>query len=75
MPAATIMSFKVDPETAGLSLINKQPAIGANPASVCVSPDEKYLFTANHGNLMLLSRQLRPPTEDGSTNSCMTTQQ
>ena len=48
-PASTIMSFMVDKKTAALSLINKQPAIGANPASVCVGPDEKYLFTANHG--------------------------
>ncbi len=49
MPPATIMAFKVDQKTAALSLINKQEAIGCNPASVCVGPDEKYLFTANHG--------------------------
>jgi 6-phosphogluconolactonase len=49
LPASTIMAFRVDPKTAALSLINKQPAIGANPASVCAGPGEKYLFTANHG--------------------------
>jgi 6-phosphogluconolactonase len=49
LPPATVMSFKVDQKTGALSLINKQEAIGCNPASVCVSPDEKYIFTANHG--------------------------
>jgi 6-phosphogluconolactonase len=44
-PASTIMSFRVDKQTGALTLLNKQPAIGANPASVCVGPDE----TANHG--------------------------
>ncbi|MCC8156728.1 MAG: lactonase family protein [Oscillospiraceae bacterium] len=48
-PPTTVMAFKVDPQTAGLSLINKQPTIGSSCASVCVGPDEKYLFTANHG--------------------------
>jgi len=48
-PASTIMSFKVDQKTGALTLLNKQLAVGANPASVCVGPDEKYLFTANHG--------------------------
>lgn len=45
----TVLSFKVDPETAGLSLINKQPTLGCSAASVCVSPDENYIYTANHG--------------------------
>jgi len=49
LPASTIMSFKVDPKTAALSLINKAPTVGANPASICVGPEEKYVFTANHG--------------------------
>ncbi len=45
----TVMSFKVDPATGALKLINKQPTIGCSCASVCVGPDEKYIFTANHG--------------------------
>ncbi len=48
-PASTVMSFRVDKQTGALTLLNKQPAIGANPASVCVGPEEKHLFTANHG--------------------------
>ena len=45
----TVMAFKVDPKTAALKLINKQPTIGCSCASVCVGPDEKNIFTANHG--------------------------
>ncbi len=48
-PATTVMSFKVDPSTHGLTLLNKQPTMGCSCASVCVGPDEKYLFTASHG--------------------------
>ena len=43
------MSFKVDPATGALKLINKQPTVGCSTASVCVSPDEKYIYTATHG--------------------------
>ncbi len=45
----TVLAFNADPETGALSLINKQPTIGCSCASVCVGPDEKYVFTANHG--------------------------
>ena len=45
----TVLAFKVDPATAALSLINRQPTIGCSCASVCVGPDENYVFTANHG--------------------------
>ncbi|MGN0967738.1 MAG: lactonase family protein [Oscillospiraceae bacterium] len=45
----TVMAFKVDPATGALKLINKQPTIGCSCASVCVGPDENYIFTANHG--------------------------
>ena len=45
----TVLAFKVDPATAGLTFINKQPTIGCSCASVCVGPDENYVFTANHG--------------------------
>lgn len=48
-PTSTITSFKVDQKTGALTLLNQQQSIGANPASVCVGPDEKTLFTANHG--------------------------
>ena len=34
-PATTVMSFKVDPKTAALSFLNKQPTIGSSIASVC----------------------------------------
>lgn len=45
----TVLSFKVDPATAGITLLNKQPTMGCSTASVCVGPDEKYLFTCSHG--------------------------
>jgi 6-phosphogluconolactonase len=47
-PASTIMSFRVDKQTGALTFLNSQTAVGPNPAAVCVGPDEKYLFTANH---------------------------
>ena len=62
-PATTVMSFKVDQKTAGLSLINKQPTIGTSVASVCVGPDEKYLFTANHGKFDVVIKAVE--TSDG----------
>lgn len=45
----TVMSFKVDPATGALTLINKQPTVGCSTASVCVAPNEKYIYTATHG--------------------------
>jgi 6-phosphogluconolactonase len=47
--SSTVMSFRVDQQTGALTLLNKQTALGSNPASVCVGPEEKHLFTANHG--------------------------
>jgi 6-phosphogluconolactonase len=63
LPATTVLSFKVDPKTAGLKLINKQPTIGCSCASVCVGPDEKYLFTANHGKFDVVIKAVE--TADG----------
>jgi 6-phosphogluconolactonase len=48
-PSSRIYSYKVDQKTGALTPLNSQTAVGANPASVCVGPDEKTLFTANHG--------------------------
>ena len=62
-PATTVMSFKVDQKTAALSLINKQPTIGTSCACVCVGPDEKYLFTANHGKFDVVIKAVE--TSDG----------
>ena len=45
----TVMSFAVDTATGALKLINKQPTVGCSTASVCVGPDEKYIYTATHG--------------------------
>ena len=45
----TVLAFKVDTATGALSLINKQPTMGCSCASVCVGPDENYIFTASHG--------------------------
>ena len=62
-PATTVMSFKIDPKTAGLKLINKQPTIGCSAASVCVGPGEKYIFTANHGKFDVVIKAIE--TSDG----------
>jgi 6-phosphogluconolactonase len=59
----TVMSFRVDPETAALTFLNKQPTIGCSCASVCVDPDEKYVFTANHGKFDFVIKAVE--TADG----------
>jgi 6-phosphogluconolactonase len=48
-PASCVMSFKVDPESGKLTFLNKQPTVGAMPASITVDEDKRLLFTANHG--------------------------
>ena len=42
-------AFKVDAATGALTLINTQPTLGCSCASVCVAPDEDYIYTATHG--------------------------
>ncbi|MGN1003386.1 MAG: lactonase family protein [Oscillospiraceae bacterium] len=59
----TVMAFKVDPATAGLTLINKQPTVGCSTASVCVGPDEKYIYTATHGKFDCVIKVIE--TSDG----------
>lgn len=59
----TVLAFNADPETGALSLINKQPTIGCSCASVCVGPDEKYVFTANHGKFDCVIKAVE--TSDG----------
>ncbi len=48
-PASGVLSFKVDPESGQLTFLNKQPSVGAMPASVTVDEEKRLLFTANHG--------------------------
>ena len=48
-PASGVLSFKVNPESGQLTFLNKQPSVGAMPASVTVDEDKRLLFTANHG--------------------------
>lgn len=48
-PASCVLSFKVDPESGKLTFLNKQPTVGAMPASITVDEGKKLLFTANHG--------------------------
>ncbi len=44
-----VHAYAADPETGALTLRNMQPTIGCFAAAVCVSPDEQYVYTANHG--------------------------
>ncbi len=46
---ASLTAYHVDPETAALTLINRQPLLGGSCCAVCTDPDEKYLYAANHG--------------------------
>jgi len=48
-PASCVLSFKVDPESGKLTFLNRQPSVGAMPASITVDEGKKLLFTANHG--------------------------
>jgi 6-phosphogluconolactonase len=48
-PASCVLSFKVDPESGKLTFLNKQPTVGAMPASITVDEGKRLLFTANHG--------------------------
>ncbi len=59
----TVLAYKVDPATAGLTLINKQPTVGCSCASVCVGPDEKYLYTVSHGKFDCVIKVIE--TSDG----------
>ncbi len=44
-----VHAYKIDSTTGALSLRNAQPTIGCFAAAVCASPDENYVYTANHG--------------------------
>ena len=48
-PASGVLSFKVNPESGQLTFLNKQPSVGAMPASITVDESKRLLFTANHG--------------------------
>jgi 6-phosphogluconolactonase len=48
-PASGVMSFKVDAQSGKLTFLNRQPTVGAMPASITVDEERKLLFTANHG--------------------------
>jgi len=63
LPSTTVMSFKADQTTGALSLMNKQPTMGCSCASVCVDPEEKYLFTASHGKFDVVIKVVE--TTDG----------
>jgi 6-phosphogluconolactonase len=43
------LSYKVDPQSGKLTFLNKQPTVGAMPASITVDEEKRLLFTANHG--------------------------
>jgi 6-phosphogluconolactonase len=48
-PASGVLSFKVDQQSGKLTFLNRQPTVGAMPASITVDEERKLLFTANHG--------------------------
>jgi len=45
-----VASFRVDPGSSGLELINRQSSKGRGNCHVNVSPDGKYLFAANYSS-------------------------
>jgi 6-phosphogluconolactonase len=46
----SVTSFRIDPETHALTLLNSQSSQGSGPCHVHVSPDGKTLFAANYNS-------------------------
>ncbi|MGI6072007.1 MAG: lactonase family protein [Lachnospiraceae bacterium] len=44
-----VYAYQIDKATGALKEINKKPTLGCSTSSVCVSPDERYIYTATHG--------------------------
>lgn len=61
-----VSSFSMDLTTGNLTLLNQQPSGGRGPCHVCVTPDGRYVATANYssGSIALL-----PVKPDGSLTS------
>ena len=49
-PTGSVSSFKVDPATGKLALINQQPSMGAGPCHVVLDRTGKNLLIANYGS-------------------------
>jgi 6-phosphogluconolactonase len=47
-PASNVSAWRVDQKSGQLTFLNSVPTVGAMPASVTLSHDEKHLYTANH---------------------------
>jgi 6-phosphogluconolactonase len=47
-PASNVSAWRVDQKSGELTFLNSVPTLGAMPASVTLSHDEKHLYTANH---------------------------
>ncbi len=46
---SSMAAYRVDPETAALTLINRKPVLSGMCCAVCTDPEEKYIYTASHG--------------------------
>lgn len=47
-PGGAVSSYRINPDTGGLTLINSQPTGGASPCYVSVDPNGKWAFVANY---------------------------
>ena len=61
-----VSAFSSNPTSASLTLINQQPSGGVGPCHLCISPDGKYVATANYGNGSIALLPVKP---DGSLTS------
>jgi 6-phosphogluconolactonase len=66
----SVSAFSFEPKTGKISLINKQPSIGAGPCYISIDKDQKHVFVANYagGSLSVL-----PVNKDGSLGAAVQT--
>ncbi|MBN1561234.1 lactonase family protein [candidate division KSB1 bacterium] len=57
--SGALLSFRIDPRTQDLALVNAQPTMGEHPCHVAVAKDGNSVFVANYssGNIAMFSAQ------------------
>lgn len=68
----SVWAYSIDPETASLNYLNKQPTFGAAPCHVSIDHSGRWLLTANYlgGNVTV-----NPINEDGTIGSATETKE
>lgn len=60
MPLGSVTAFTINPETGGLSVLNKQSTRGGWPCHCSVHPSGRYLMAANYGTGEFLVFAIEP---------------